>query len=299
MAKIGDDSSDNQRIREVNEAELRNRIDREKRDQEVRVTKTFNQVMQDKSKRASAQKAGKLAANKDAGKEALKEKQVLNSLLKKSPKDAATLARRAALSHAMQSSLSKTRSSSSDELQRAQVDRSEDLIKKTDDDRELRDRDLHETEERDTLRAEERDVEHRRLHAGADNVSDQRAEERNGRRRDRDRGGEEDPRKAEGVQAAEAARGPHVPRISQEVIEKLVSAIYSAHTADGRTEMQIDLKGTMLEGVRLTVSAHNGKVRCNFDGCDRETKNLLEASKGALMRGLSKRGMTLVGMSVS
>ena len=36
-----------------------------------------------------------------------------------------------------------------------------------------------------------------------------------------------------------------------------------------------------------------GKVRCVFEGCDKQLGNLIESSKGELMRQLGKRGLEL------
>jgi hypothetical protein len=41
------------------------------------------------------------------------------------------------------------------------------------------------------------------------------------------------------------------------------------------------------------VSSKAGKVRCSFEGCERTTRNLIESSKGDLMRALAKKGFEL------
>ena len=55
----------------------------------------------------------------------------------------------------------------------------------------------------------------------------------------------------------------------------------------------VQLKGAMFDGVTLKIAIRKGKVRCEFEGCDRLTQNLVESSKGQLMRALAKKGLEL------
>ena len=77
------------------------------------------------------------------------------------------------------------------------------------------------------------------------------------------------------------------------MIREIAKAIAIAAASDGKSEVMIQLKGPMFEGVTLKVGLRKGKVRCSFDGCDRNTRNLIDASKGELMRALSKKGLEL------
>ena len=55
----------------------------------------------------------------------------------------------------------------------------------------------------------------------------------------------------------------------------------------------------MLDGIRLTIAAKDGKVRCTFEGCSRELGKLLESSRDALAKRLSSRGLALEDLRVS
>jgi hypothetical protein len=301
MSKV--DDSDAQRIREMQEAELRNRVDQQKKDTDKRVSKAFSDVMRDKASKEQGQRVGKSQQQQESEKKNAQEKSVLNSLLKKSPKEAAELSRRAALSHAVQGGLSKSRTKDADETNRAQSSRVEDMTSKDHDEKDIRDKDLRETNDTDDRRSEEREADVKQTRVEQELKGELARADADGHRRNSggDGGGRDDDRNQQRAKAIEGAQQPkaaHVPRISQELIDQIVSAIHTAHMADGRTEMQVDLKGSMLDGIRLKVHAQNGKVRCTFEGCDKQMKALLEGSKGALMRGLSKKGMTLVSLDV-
>ncbi|MCK6549439.1 hypothetical protein L6R52_26605 [Myxococcota bacterium] len=298
MSRIGD-NSDDQRIKEMQDAELRQRVDREKKDNDVRVTRSFAEVMQGRGQRQLSQKQSQSGQNKQQAEAETAQKQsVLNQLIKKDgAKPGQELQRRAALTNALHSKLSQTRSTDIDQAKRAETERVDDIVSKGADEKERVDKELRAEGDADAKRAEEKELEHRKIDPNQPR-EDQRTEQRQQRRGQGGQGSDDD-RRAAAVQAAQTSAAKHEPRIPQEVIDKIVSAIQAAHLADGRTEMQVELKGTMLEGVKLKVSAKNGKVTCTFSGCDRDTKNLLEASKGALMRALEKRGMDLAAMRVS
>jgi hypothetical protein len=93
------------------------------------------------------------------------------------------------------------------------------------------------------------------------------------------------------VQGAKTAQP--VKQIPPELLEKLVSTVYLAVTEKGLKEFQIELKDGPLKGGFLKISAENGKVALSFSGIGASEKNLLEASKGDLMRRLEKKGLSL------
>lgn len=299
MSRI--DDSDNQRIKEMQDTELRNRVDREKRDTDVRVTKSFQEVMQDRNQRQGPQKQGPQRPGQEQAARQEGEKQVLNRLLQRNAKPGSELQKRALTSNALHSSLAKARSADSKNVQRAEADRTEELTRKVDDEKERIDKDVRESDDTELRRAEEKDAAFRRINPD-EGQGDSRSGERQGGRGGREQGEGSEERGPRSIQAAEAkpAQGSSSPpRIAQEVIDRIVGAIQSAHTADGRTEIHVDLKGTLLDGVRLEVRAQDGKVSCKFKGCTRDMKALLESSKGALMRGLAKKGMTLTKLEVA
>jgi hypothetical protein len=89
-----------------------------------------------------------------------------------------------------------------------------------------------------------------------------------------------------------------VKQIPPELLEKLVSTVYLAVTEKGLKEFQIELKDGPLKGGFLKISAENGKVALKFSGLDAHTKNLIESSKGDLMRRLGKKGLSLAKLEV-
>jgi hypothetical protein len=98
------------------------------------------------------------------------------------------------------------------------------------------------------------------------------------------------------VQGA-ASAGP-VKQIPPELLEKLVATVYLAVTEKGLKEFQIELKDGPLKGAFLKISAENGKVALKFSGLDAQTKNLIDSSKGDLMRRLGKKGLSLARLDV-
>ncbi|MDP2340950.1 MAG: hypothetical protein Q8O67_08335 [Deltaproteobacteria bacterium] len=93
--------------------------------------------------------------------------------------------------------------------------------------------------------------------------------------------------------AAKASAKHEVKQIPPELLEKLVSTVYLAVTEKGLKEFQMEMKDGPLAGAFLKISAENGKVSLTFTGLDTNTKNLVEASKGDLLRRLAKKGLTL------
>lgn len=100
--------------------------------------------------------------------------------------------------------------------------------------------------------------------------------------------------------AAEGAKAPQaVKQIPPELLEKLVSTVHLAVNDKGLKEFQIELKDGPLKGGFLKISADGGKVALSFSGIDAQTKNLIEASKGDLMRRLGKKGLALSKLEVN
>ena len=114
-----------------------------------------------------------------------------------------------------------------------------------------------------------------------------------------DRGAQAIAMKAGTVQQAQQASAAHqVKQIPPELLEKLVSAVYLGVNEKGLKEFQIELKDGPLKGAAMRISADDGKVSLSFSGLDADTKRLVEASKGDLMRRLSSKGLTLSRLDV-
>jgi hypothetical protein len=108
--------------------------------------------------------------------------------------------------------------------------------------------------------------------------------------------------KARQAPQAAAASGAQAPRevkqIPPELLEKLVSTVFLAVNQKGLREFQIELKDGVLKGAFLRITADAGKVSLKFSGLDANTKNLVESSKGELMRRLSGKGLQLARLEV-
>ena len=98
------------------------------------------------------------------------------------------------------------------------------------------------------------------------------------------------------VQGPKAAQ--QVKQIPPELLEKLVATVHLAVTEKGLKEFQIELKDGPLKGGFLKISADKGKISLSFSGLDPSTKNLVESSKGDLMRRLEKKGLSLARLDV-
>src|SRR5688572_27282081 len=114
MSRI-DEGSDDQRIREMQEAEYRDRTSREKRTNQERVTKSFQEVMADRGAREAGQRVQAQRAAQETAQQTAKDPKrpdqgaARDRPGKTAPKGGEQLAKQAALSHAMQSSMSRVR----------------------------------------------------------------------------------------------------------------------------------------------------------------------------------------------
>lgn len=287
------DNSDDQRIREMQEAELRDRADREKRANNEKVTTSFQEVMQNRSAREQGQRIQRQQAMQEhAGKEnaqkhaAQDKKQPANT---QQPMHQNPLARNAQLSQQAQNAMAKLRTNMSDQVRTAETERYNEIVAKSDDERERIGKDVEKERLTDARKSDETQGSPLQgILRGDDDDRVHRDRERRG-----NQGGQKEEGKAEGVSAAEGPRGAAPVKIPQELIDRIAEAIRVGLGADGRTEMHVSLKGTMLDGVTLKVTSKKGKVHCVFEGCDKQLGNLIESSKGELMRQLSKRGLEL------
>lgn len=292
MSRI-DDNNDAQRMAELNEAQLRRRLDNEKRLNQKRTERAFNEVLGQQ---------GRLRQTKDTtsrnqtahARSAAQE--VLARVRKDAPKTPAELARRAALSHAMHGQMAKVRTQNADAMMRDEALRADDLMTRGEREVEHVQKSAHTEEDQDVVRIEEQqaEIEQNQLHGALDAVGDDPRRQRQGHGGDSNR----ERRSNDGVAAPERAQGARPTQvIPPEVLKQLVGTIYKA-SQDGRTHLQLTLKGGMFDGVHMVVRSENGKVSCEFGNCDRNLGRLLKSSQGALARGLSRRGLTLQSLSV-
>lgn len=291
MSKV-DDSSDAQRIREMNEAQFRRRADNNKRSDNARLERSFQQVVTQRGQRAQAQQVAE-QQTKNAPQEQLA-KQVLDKVRQEQPRAPHELARRAALSNAMRQGLTKKASADIDQTQNQATARTDELATGSEVELEHVDKVAREDDERSTEKVEERQAEIELERREGDPLAPiGRDDRRRDPRQGQGRGQDKDDRNTGGVGGAKGAGGTNAPRLPPEVVRQIVSAIYKGVSVDGRTHMQVTLKGGMLDGVSLSVRSEGGKVSCEFSGCGRDLSRLLDSTKGVLARGLSKRGLKL------
>lgn len=293
MSRV-DDNSDNRRIQEMNEAAHNRKIRNEKKSTEARSEQAFREVMK--------KKAGVETAQRDASKKATDDKSkdgesVLDRIRKRAPKSTVDRDRRAALQKSMQGGLLKKNALKAGEDARTEAARTEELTGKSQQEIEHVEKEARRDDEHDTVRTDEKQAEIQ-MDARGD-APTERADPDGRRQQQRDnRGGGSNDRN-DNARAVEGPRRGARPAIPQEVLQRLVSAIYKAVSADGRTSMQITLKGGKLEGVTVKIDSDGGKVSCEFGNCSKEIKSMLEKGKGALAKGLSRRGLKLERLSVS
>ncbi|MEM7674608.1 MAG: hypothetical protein AAF449_01255 [Myxococcota bacterium] len=298
MSGIGDsgDNSDLQRIREVNQAELRQRIDRQKRGQQARVERSFKEVMAERGREKMAQQAqregpapGQTSTRDPAG------KRLLDQVRSQAQRNQGDLANKASMSRSFAGNLARARNKGHRSDAVTSETRAEESLGKA-------------TEELDHIKETERDEDikevRREEEKQAEMAADSRSDgpvQRDGQRQQqqRDRSGAEDQAPTEGVRSSDGPRAAHRVTVPPALIKQLVSAVFKAVGPDGRTQMQIHLRGGPLDGVKLEVRAENGKVQCTFHGCDREMKGLLQAGQKALASGLAKRGLKLEKLNVA
>jgi len=288
------DDSDNQRIREMQEAEHRQRVDREKRDSEVRVTRSFNEVMSQRSRGELNQQGSQ--NKKESEQQQSEARSVLDQVRQQETKkkEPAELARKAALSRSAQAGLLKNRAVEGQEQRVTNEQRTDELVAKGEEDKDRVDRALEREDEKEAVRAEEKQAEHKLKHEHPDRVDPDGKNERRQQQQGRDQ-----DEKAENAAAVDGPRAAHSPRIPPDLIEKIVGRLFQAINPDGRTSLQLDLKGDGLEGVTLKIAAEAGRVSCTFEGCGNELKAALRNGKPGLTRALAKRGLKLVALRVS
>jgi flagellar hook-length control protein FliK len=81
--------------------------------------------------------------------------------------------------------------------------------------------------------------------------------------------------------------------IATEIAQKIVERVRVGTDRSGRAEFQIDLRGDVLSGLSIRISAGNGKIQASFSASDRAVAKLLRKNADELKQALCKRGLTL------
>jgi hypothetical protein len=91
----------------------------------------------------------------------------------------------------------------------------------------------------------------------------------------------------------EASGSDRLLKIANELAQKIVERVRVGTNAAGRVEFQVDLRGDVLSGLSVRVSAHNGRIKAVFSGNDRDVLKLIEEQGEALKNALAARGLRL------
>lgn len=86
--------------------------------------------------------------------------------------------------------------------------------------------------------------------------------------------------------------------IANEIAQKIVERVRVGTNAAGNAEFQIELRGDVLSGLSIKLSAKNGKIHAVFSGKDRDVLKMLEGQREGLKNALASRGLTLEDMRV-
>ncbi len=108
----------------------------------------------------------------------------------------------------------------------------------------------------------------------------------------------DDAQNAGKIAIGKTARAAASERIPQPVMQRMVDAV-AVMAGQGMQEFQIQLKDDALGGGSLRVTlGQDKKLKIAFTMKDKNAKNLIESSKGVLMRMFEKKGMKLESLEV-
>ena len=295
MSGIGDsDNSDLQRIREVNQSELRRRTDQAKRSQQARVERSFQQVMADRGRERMAQQAHRQSAPTTAGTREPASQRLLAQVRTHGQAVNRDQAKKAALSRSLAGGALKSRAKGHRTDAVEAETRADQLLTVGGEEVErvqdhLRDQDVQEL----------RTTEEQQAEVTKEGPGDE-AVDRDGKQRQQQHqgSGADEQASAEGAAAADNAARARPVQIPPALIQQLVNAVFKAVDADGRTQMLVHLRGGPLDGVKLEVRAEDGQVECTFHGCNREMEGLIKGGRQLLAGGLARRGLKLKSLAV-
>lgn len=95
----------------------------------------------------------------------------------------------------------------------------------------------------------------------------------------------------------ESANSDRLRQIANEIAQKIVERVRVGTNASGAAEFQIDLRGNVLSGLSIKISAKNGKIHATFKGSDQDVMKLLKDNSQQLRTTLAGRGLTLGDVS--
>jgi hypothetical protein len=86
--------------------------------------------------------------------------------------------------------------------------------------------------------------------------------------------------------------------IANEIAQKIVERVRVGTNAAGNAEFQIELRGDVLSGLSIKLTAKNGKIQAVFSGKDRDVLKMIEGQREGLKNALAGKGLTLEDMRV-
>ena len=97
--------------------------------------------------------------------------------------------------------------------------------------------------------------------------------------------------------SAQALAGP--PQIPEQALQEIIKRVLVVVDTEGMSQFFIEFKQDVLGGVRLEVSADNGKIKAKFISEDSNVRRLLKASEGQLARAFGYKGLSLEKLEVA
>jgi len=86
--------------------------------------------------------------------------------------------------------------------------------------------------------------------------------------------------------------------LPRKMVDEVVQAVRMGVNKLGDKEMQFDLKSTVLDGLNIRVSIHEGKVMTILEASTFDVKNRLDAHLGELIHSLEQRGLPAAEVEV-
>lgn len=283
------ESSDETRIREMQEAHRRAEVRNGEASQAKRAERSFRETMgarsADQSDRAAARdREARTRSDADA-------RRVLDQVRNQKPQLPHERAKREALAQALggKAALVRRRDEQGGD-HRVLLDRTEQhQAGQTKERRAVEDR-LRDEDGRDQVVREERQESLRNPEGPVV------APMEDDRRRRRDRSEDERRRESEALAGVKSAGGS-APVVPPELLEKIVGAVTQV-IEDGRSHLRVRLEGAGLDGVELEVKCESSEVRCTVTGCSDRLRRDLEGAAPALGQALGRRGFRLSSFEV-
>ena len=103
---------------------------------------------------------------------------------------------------------------------------------------------------------------------------------------------------AQAAAPAQQAQAAAAPRIPAEVINQIVERVLVGVNKQGLSEFHIELKGNLLAGSSIHITAKDGRISARFDTPDANVRRLVKASEGELARAFERKGLKLERLEV-